>query len=102
MRRAALVGALLLSFLAGVWWLLRETDPDNATNAEANSAIPKTDAAADEIARKIQDRLAAGAEAQLEKPRGTLEIRGRVIGPEGPVRGATVTATLAEKDESLS
>ncbi|MFN7134279.1 MAG: carboxypeptidase regulatory-like domain-containing protein, partial [Myxococcales bacterium] len=96
MRRWTLVG-LLAAFAAALTLLLWPDDgqvpaqPATAAGAPETPHAPRT--------QRLRDGILTAA---LPPARGALTIRGTVLGPDGPVAGATVTATSGAGEDVLS
>src|SRR5688572_18637951 len=93
MRRWLGVGVGLLALL-GVLWFLRS--PAGPEGMEAGARPSPGDTA-------VPTGLPVNAllSAPVAPPRGDLFIRGRVVGPSGPLAGAVVVATAPRPEEVL-
>lgn len=99
MRRRILLGtSALVLIIAGVLLLWPGMRAPRAPEAR-----PQDGTASGGIATSGA-RLAGGAPIPVRgsRPRGDLTIRGQVLGPKGPVAGATVLATSSAGDDVLS
>lgn len=94
MRRWLGVGAGLLVLLAGAWFLL--------FSALSEPAAPGPGASRDEASLRERPPLNALLTAPVAPARGSLFIRGTVVGPSGPVAGAVVVATAPVPEALLS
>src|SRR5947207_9795062 len=92
-----LISAAALLFGAGWWWHSSDHAGEQATRA-----TPETDEQARARFAKTLAQLNAILSAPLPAPAGDLEISGQVVGPNGPLPGAIVTATRPEPGETLS
>jgi hypothetical protein len=89
MRRWLEVSLVLLVLGGAVWWMARASS--GGAHAEGPPANP-AQAPRNLESRPPRSLLGAGTAQPTQAPRGVLSIRGRVLGPEGPVSGAWVEA----------
>lgn len=95
MRTRTSVGAVLLAAVAAlVWFLLRSAPPEDGSKPSSAAGSEQTAGAS--IPRN------ALLTAALPAPKGERTIRGRVVGPSGPVAGAVVVASNDGGEEVLS
>ncbi|MGC4119879.1 MAG: carboxypeptidase-like regulatory domain-containing protein [Myxococcales bacterium] len=96
MRTRIFVGGLALGAVALVSWYLLGPGASAPTASSPAPAPEPAPAAAP--ARQSSALLTA----ELPAAKGALSIRGRVLGPKGPVAGAVVVATADGGEEDLS
>jgi hypothetical protein len=97
MRKAWWLVVVLVLAGAALWFFW----PEDAADAQvATGRSAQSTSSANEGFVPAERKPSAWTEPV--RPRGSLSIRGKVLGPDGPVAGAQVTATAAHGDDVLS
>lgn len=97
MKKRMLLVAGLAAVVALVWLGFRGDSED-----ELSFAKPATASSAPREKAVVAAPVSSVLTAELPAARGELSIAGRVLGPNGPVGGAVVVATVGAGDEVLS
>src|SRR5262245_29436936 len=97
MRKGLLAGLIVIVAAIATWWFLRA--PDDLARASSTPAAEKSDA----LARRADGKwVVSKSPLAAPPPTGSLKLRGRVLGADGPVAGAHVTATAGDGADLLS
>src|SRR5687768_6676556 len=94
MKRALVGGTLALAMTCGGLYFVCAGSPDEGA-AHQDISFESREASRTGVMNAVLN-------APLPESNGTRSIRGKVVGPSGPVAQAIVTATVAQKDEALS
>ncbi|MCE9666476.1 carboxypeptidase-like regulatory domain-containing protein [Myxococcus stipitatus] len=79
-------GVVLFALVGGVWWGTREGGRHQGAERSRAPAVA---------------RPSPWLDVPVPPPRGTRTLSGKVVGPEGPVEGAVVVATVSVVPETL-
>ncbi|HYV46081.1 MAG TPA: carboxypeptidase-like regulatory domain-containing protein [Myxococcaceae bacterium] len=82
--------------MAAIWWVA------GGLKGPDQEGFEQADARAQERFERTRGQLNSTLSAPLRESTGALEIHGRVVGPDGPIASATVTATRAERGDVMS